>query len=452
MLLTLVASVGLATPASAGGPGSWERAESDSGTSLWIPTLLRTDDGRLHALWGKEVTGGDQYRHVAVRSNGSLGSVTNVLANAHDALHKMPKLVANGGGLRLLTAGLPESTFLQSTSATGASWTALAAAGTWNGAYVANGIGAGTTAGGTPYVAGAGGSDEIHWHGGTAAGTGNEQTTLAGRSLYSFNLGVDQSTGQVWGAFGDFDNPGTFAIQLEPSVGAVAKGPHSSVGGDSLIPGQSQVAVAAPPAGGVYAGYCVGYPTCQRAEVWELGTDRTVVIPGTKNMKALALGPGPGGRIWAVWYRQDTNSVYAARSNAAVTKFGAVQKLGRPAKVDYVWRLAIEGSAGRGDVVINADTTTSLQPIWHTQVLAGLTLSANDRKWDGDGRKTVTFTVKDAGQAVADAKVKVGTRSCTTGGAGTCRISFPRLSPGKLTAVATKAGYAKDTLKLTVTA
>jgi hypothetical protein len=446
----LVLVIGTASSASAGTPGAWERAESDAGSNLWIPTLLRTGDGLLHVVWGKEVTGGEQYRHLTISSNGAMGSVTNVLPGAHDALHHIPKLVANGDGLRLVSSGLPESTFVQSTSATGASWTALSAASTWDQAYVSNGIGAGTTAAGTPYVGGARG-DEIHWHGGTTAGTGNESVTLVGRSLYAFNLGVDQATDQVWGAVSDLDNPGIYAIQLEPSTGTATKAPHSSSGGNALTPAPGQVAIAAPPAGGVYAAYCVGYPTCQRAEVWELGTDRTVVIPGTKNMKELALGPGPGGRLWAVWYRQDTNRVYAARSNAAVTKFGAVQSLGHPSKVDYIWTLAIEGSVGRGDVVVNADTTAGTQPIWHTQVLPGLSLMANDTSWNGDNAKTVTFTVKDAGQAVDAAKVKVGTRSCTTGGAGTCKISFPKLPPGKLTAVATKSGYGKDTLTLKVT-
>jgi hypothetical protein len=170
-------------------------------------------------------------------------------------------------------------------------------------------------------------------------------------------------------------------------------------------------------------------------------------------MKELALGPGPGGRIWAVWYRQDTNSVYATRSNAAVTAFGPVRDLGHPQGTDYVWSLAIEGTTGRGDVLINADsaTATSTQSIWHTQVLPGLTLKASTTKWSGDNAKTVTFTVKDAGQAVGGAKVQVGTRSCTTAANGSCSIGFPKMGPATLTANATGSGYAKATLKLHVT-
>jgi hypothetical protein len=64
----------------------------------------------------------------------------------------------------------------------------------------------------------------------------------------------------------------------------------------------------------------------------------------------------------------------------------------------------------------------------------------------------VTFTVTDAGDPVDGALVKVGTRQCTTGSAGRCTISFPAMGPQELTAVATKAGFAKATRKLTVLA
>jgi hypothetical protein len=101
--------------------------------------------------------------------------------------------------------------------------------------------------------------------------------------------------------------------------------------------------------------------------------------------------------------------------------------------------------------VINAQTTTGVFNIWHTQVLPGLSLSASPTKWSGGSAKTVSFTVRDAGQAVSGATVKVGSKACRTGSAGGCSIRFPKLKAQKLLAVATKSGYRKDTLKLTVT-
>ncbi len=62
----------------------------------------------------------------------------------------------------------------------------------------------------------------------------------------------------------------------------------------------------------------------------------------------------------------------------------------------------------------------------------------------------MTFTVADAADPVSSAHVKVGTRTCTTGSAGKCSITFPKLPGQTLTAVATRSGYVKDTQKLTI--
>ena len=49
--------------------------------------------------------------------------------------------------------------------------------------------------------------------------------------------------------------------------------------------------------------------------------------------------------------------------------------------------MAINGTTGRGDVVINVGDA-----FWHTQVAPGLTLKAKPSKWR-HGKKKVTFTV-----------------------------------------------------------
>ena len=111
-----------------------------------------------------------------------------------------------------------------------------------------------------------------------------------------------------------------------------------------------------------------------------------------------------------------------------------------------MYSLAVDGTRGRGDIVVNVGDS-----FWHTQVLAGLTLHATPSKWNHGSRRKVTFAVTDAHQAVKGAKVKVGSNRCTTTRHGTCSITFPAsFGKGKHTARASKSGYVAATTGLKV--
>ena len=58
---------------------------------------------------------------------------------------------------------------------------------------------------------------------------------------------------------------------------------------------------------------------------------------------------------------------------------------------------------------------------------------------------TVEFRVRDAGAAVSGARVRAGGKSGTTNGRGRVELRLPGRA---VTATATKAGYAKDTLRV----
>jgi hypothetical protein len=108
--------------------------------------------------------------------------------------------------------------------------------------------------------------------------------------------------------------------------------------------------------------------------------------------------------------------------------------------------LAINGTGGRGDIVLNDGNG-----MWHTQVVAGLTLKASPTSWRHHTRQKVTFTVTDAHDPLRGARVAVGSSHCTTNTHGTCSITFaPSYAQGKHTARATKSGYAPATAGLKV--
>jgi hypothetical protein len=206
------------------------------------------------------------------------------------------------------------------------------------------------------------------------------------------------------------------------------------------------VALVARTGGGVYAAYCVGYPTCDHVGLWKVGTSKVTKVPSSKYAALIALSPGPSGRLWLSW-SDNIPQVKAVRTGRNGAGFTPVRKVDMPAGTDAVYDLSVEGSTGRGDIVIQVGNG-----FWHTQVVSGLTLKAKPGAWKhGKKKQKVTFTVLDAGDRVAGAKVKVGARKCTTKASGKCTIAFPKSTKaGRLTAKASRSGYGGAVLKLRV--
>ena len=297
---------------------------------------------------------------------------------------------------------------------------------------------------GTPVAAFANNSD-IFWHVGTGEAEPDQHLTVDGSAYY---MAMANDGGDVWMAWyaigGTAATTGTFVKQILPTVGPTLKAPQSSVGADSTAP-MDGVALVARAGGGVFAAYCVGYPTCDHIGLWKVGTDTVRKVPSTKYVDDIGLSPGPSGRIWVAW-SDNIPRIRAVRTNANQTGFGPVRTLGMPASVDGVYDVAIDGSNGRGDVVINSGAG-----FWHTQVAPGLTLKAAPGKWKHGKKQKVTFTVTDAGDALGGAKVKVGSATCTTAATGRCAITFPKKTKaGSLVAKATLSGYGAGSVRLKV--
>jgi hypothetical protein len=453
-VLTMVAIGATALPSSAGAPGKWEKLAGDVGSSLYLPGVVRTGDKVLHVVWGKDVSpSSDQYFHAAITKAGAIGATTNVLASGWAALNAEPKVVRNGGGIRILFSGLNgggTGYFYQATSGNGASWSTPGQVSQWQYAYGAYGLGADTFADGTPIVGGPLNSD-IYWHRGTNAAQADGHVTVGGASIIRLNVAVDRVSDEAWAVWYDLTNGGVWSRRIEPTVTAAKKAPSSTPGGSSLVPGQ-QLPLVARPGGGLYTAYCTAYPSCSKAVVWQVGTKRTIPIKVSSATDVIALGSGGAGRLWVVTHDNYSGMFYATRSNKKVTKFGAIRKIKPPAKSLDAYGVAVEGGTGRSDLVANVLDTGSRDNLWHTQVLPGLSLATSTKKWDGDFTKTVVFTVRDAGAAVPGATVKVGTRVCKTGVKGTCSVKFPKLGPQRLKAIASKAGYAKAVVTLRVLA
>lgn len=453
-VLALVAGVLVAQPASAA-PGDWTKISTGTVGITYQSSLHRTPDGVLHAIYPK-MTGADSasYGHAAIDANGHLATQNNVLSPGWATLDSTPAVIGDGDGLRVVFGGLQSTDpgfwsdgrmYTATAPEDGSAWTLPAqAVGISHSAYGSYGTAAVELEDGTPVAAFPLNSD-ITWH----VGTGPEADgSFAVGSCCVYSMAMAREGGDVYVAWygngSTASTNGTFVRQILPALSPVMKAPQSSQGTDSLPTGK--VALVARTGGGVYAAYCVGYPTCDHIGLWKVGTDTVMTVPGSRYAANIAMSPGPSGRIWVAW-SDNIPRVRAVRTGVSGGGFGPVRTLGTPAGKDSVYNVSIDGTTGRGDVVVNVG-----DGFWHTQVAPGLTLKASPKKWKHGKKQKVTFTVTDAGDAVAGAKVEVGSKTCTTAAAGTCAITFPSSTKkGTLVAKATQNGYGAGSVRLKVT-
>lgn len=463
-LASLVITAGLSAPGSVsaappdrerGAPGSWAKISTGGSGTTYHSSVHRTADGVLHVVYPKGTGSADQIGHVAVGPTGAVVSQNDVLPAPWTIVDSTPAVVGDGGGgLRVVFGGQRASVigdywsdgrmYTLTAPASGASWTLPAAAvGSSHSAYASYGTAATTLADGTP-IAAYPLNSSITWHVGT--GEGADQTfDVAGCCAYDLALARDGDN--VWLGWyangGTADTNGTFVRQIHPTLGPIIKAPGSSVGADSLATGR--VALVARNGGGVHAAYCLGYPNCDNVALWNVGTGKVAKVPASRYAAHIALSPGPSGRLWLSW-SNNIPQVKAVRTGRDGTGFTPARTVGMPAGTAAVYDLSLEGSTGRGDIVIQVG-----DGFWHTQVISGLSLKAKPGVWKHGTKRKVTFTVSDAGDAIGGAKVKVGARKCTTKASGKCAIVFPKSTKaGKLTARASKSGYGGALIKLRV--
>jgi hypothetical protein len=259
--------------------------------------------------------------------------------------------------------------------------------------------------------------------------------------LYTPDVAVDAASGQAWVGFhsNETASPGLYVNAIGPGgpQGGRKLAPGSVSGKSSLYPGNRTSLSGRIGGGGVYLLFGQGYPTFKTLALWKVDTARPhLVIKADRNEHA-NIAAAPEGRLWLMWEQNGT--IYAARTNRAATKLGAVNAL-RPPSGATIYRLNGEGSAGPLDLIANVQAGGT-QNFWHQQVWPRLSLTATSRR-TGNTR-TITFRVADAGDPVAAATVKAGGKTLRTAANGTATL---RGAPaGRVKATVSKAGYAPAT-------
>lgn len=386
---TRAAQVGLAllsmisVTVHAGSPGTWTKISNGAGSSTFDSALLRTPDGKAHAVWPTVINKKQAYGHTAVMANGTVGRPTTVLSG-WGGVHSGPQLLPDGSALRLIFSGL-KSTSTSDPYSTGAMYTATSKTGTgWvlgagslsqsGFAYASLGTGATLDLTGTPVVSWSFGiGSTMFWHAGldssNPAASADHTFTLPGCCNQQSALATDAVTGTVWLAWyssASGSPNGYFARALLPSLGPRKKAPKSSASGSSIDPLQSVALSARRGAEGAYLAY--SNPGSTRLYLWKLGTTKVLTVPDSAGARYVVLTPGADGRLWILWYVD--GAFHSVLTDEDVTTFGAAQTFPAPPNAVAVYHVAAEGSTGKLDVVVNIVTSDADYGFWHTQVVA----------------------------------------------------------------------------------
>ena len=445
----------LALPAAAraGGPGTWTRVTPTDGVNIDQVTLLRTADGVLHVGWHAHNPADSTKEDLAtapISPAGALGAAVPI-QSGWASMSNPAFAAAPGGGMRIFFGGIrsldPNETQTNLSTASapqaGAPWALQTGNVAESGAAYSSPVSAVTLADGTPLVSWASGSG-VFVHRGLTPGSGDPdlQAALGGCCGYDTGLGADGTTGTPFVAWYSNGNghQGVYAEQIDPASGGPAAAailmPGSVTGGN----GSPQLArtpiTGRPGRPGVYVAYPGGYPTQTKVLLWKVGSPGSATLAkDAGDNRDVTLAAAPDGRLWVLWgfAAGGRPRVFARRSNAAATTFGATVSIPPPPGAQSIWKLDASAQAGVVDVLGSYTTPGSLAT-WHTQIRPGLTLQASR-----SGRK-VHVRVLDAGDPVAGAKLKAAGHGATTAANGRATITLPT-KKGKVTVTATKGGY-----------
>ena len=461
LLAALLTAGLLAVPATASAAG-WKRVTTPDGASIDQVGLLRSADGALHVAWHHPSgPNSEDLLHTTISASGKIGAtapITTGWAGIQNAA-----VAAAPGGIRVIFGGIrttatdePNQELNTALSADGGSTWALQI-----GSIVPLGaqpygspVSAAALPDGTPLQAWAGTLGTwVHAGLDPAVANRDYQAPLGN---YGYDAAVAaSSSGQAQLAW--YSNAaGHLGVYAQ---GVAVDG--SPIGGAANMPGTSAMKVGmlartpivARPGGGFYVAYPTGYPSLNRVRLWRVGSSRTTLIAATPGNAVATLATTTSGRLWVAWTRSSGGRVrvLARASNPAATRFGAVVDAGAPTTAPISGYRLDASAAGDALDVLGAFSVgaTDKAATYVRRVLPGLTLTASRSKLRRDRPQRVTFTVLDAGDAVRNAKVKVGARSVTTDAKGRAKLTLTA-GGSSLTASATATGHTAAALRLRV--
>ena len=445
-VVVAIATLVAAGAALGGPPGKWTPVSKGQLDASGQAGLARTPDGVLHIVWQRRAARTSALWQTRAGADGrSLGS--EPIAPGLSDVGSPALTTGSDGTLRAFFFVPTEdgtAADLRVTSAPSAGgWTvgadALAQA---TGPAVPT-VGAAAARDGTPLAAWSTGSQIRYRYGVDPANEGST-VGVGGCCASGVQPGVDQMTGKAYIAWAS-SAPGSTGVFVQavdragptrPKV--FATGSATKARNAAVLPDGRVALTARPGAPGVFLAYTSGFPKVRAIYVLRAGARTLILTVKAPGAAHVALAAGPQGRLWLLWSLDGT--IFAARTNRAASRLGAVRKIPIRRGSKAVDQLQGDGSSGPLDLVASLETRGAAS-LWHQQVLPGLSLEITATTAT-DGPTRYVFHVTDAGEPIANAAVKVGKQSLTTGVSGTVTLVT---SDRPASATASKLGYAPAT-------
>jgi hypothetical protein len=444
LAVTTLAVLCCAAPALAGTPGTWTRFTGAKGSNIDQIGLARTLDGVLHVVYQSQGAIDPSHPDIFERPIGLDGTVgTGVAVQSNWASLSAPDLVTtpDGAGLAAFFGGIRSTNPGETNQELNLAYSADAGA-TWSlapGSVVASGAAYAAPAAATRLA-------DVYWEGWGGTGAGafvhrgispstpniSLQDRIGGGCCgYDVNLATDDTTNTVLAAWfsNATDEQGVFA-QVFDAAGTPVGNPTLMPGSTTLYQGKAEsssglerVPLVAVPGRHFALAYPSGYPSSKNIVVWvPPSATSTKIATVNGNVAGVGLAAGADGRLWVAWSQSTT--LFARRSNAAGTAWGAIVHIGPPKKTASIWKVDADvNPGGLLDLFANLDTPNSTA-FWHTQVLPGLSLAASPVTLHRKVKTKVTFAAADAGDPLGGVAVKVGSVSGTTASDGKVTLTL----------------------------
>jgi len=436
------------------GAAPWKRVTTPDGSSTDQVGLARTGDGVLHVAW-HHPTGPntEDLNHTSISRAGRIGPTSPIQSGwtgfTNTALVVAPDgLRAFWGGFRTTDASDPQRETNTALSVDGgASWALQPGQVNPSGAQsYASSHAATVRADGSTMQAFAGTLGT--WvHAGLSPTTPNHNFMAGLQYGNDPNLATDATNRTVMAWYSNATGRLGVLAQDVDADGSPGPGPLTMPGTGAMYVGMiGRTPLVARTGGGLY----VAYPTPGGVRVWRVGAGGAPVVARISDSPAVAIAAAGDGRIWVLWTKGFGDpDVLARRSNEGATRFGATVNAGHPRSAMQAYRLDASVAGNALDVLANFNIgTTSDAATSYRRLKPGLTLQATPRRLRNGEPTEVHFTVRDAGDAVSGARVRIGGRSGTTDGRG--RVTLTLTSSRAVRAHATRTGYTAATRRLGV--
>jgi hypothetical protein len=459
----VLAALSLAYCAQPASAEAWRQVTASGGGSTDQVSLARTPDGTLHVAWRNTQSTSADLLHTAITPAGTIGATTPIVSGWVGIQNPAIVYVGIGlvvffGGQRSLDSSDPNRELQMADSIdNGASWTAAKGSIVPIGAQAyGSQVAATALPDNTLLQAWAGTLGTWVHRGFSPAAPNYDYQAPLGHYGYDVNIASDAAGRAVIAWYSNATGHlGVFAQDVDTGTGAPLGAATNMPGTGNMQVGMiGRTPLVARVGGGFYVAYATGYPALNRIRLWKVGAAGAALIASTNRTgnTTATLAAVARGRLWVAWTNVVGGSphVFARRSNRSASVFGATVDAGAPKNTSSIYKLDANATAGALDVFGNTSIgISSTTATYFTRVLPGLTLTATPARLRRGTSTRVTFTVRDAGDPVAGARVSARGSSGRTDARG--RVTLTLTGRGRSVAAhATKAGYVGADARLRV--